>query len=233
MCQVSFAEPCLLSSVRETKVASTGLSRERPARPRLGRRCRRRRRALAAAGAGAAPISACSVFSMRAVSLPPGTQRFSRSSFLVNDRVGIVLAVVAALAAVLLAHRRHHAAAAAAGPRRASCARRAACVWSCQGASSSVIGRRRRSGRRASAPALCCGDSAVASPSSSAGEEAVQPDALLGGERRVLRHDGSERRAHRRVHAAASREHRLSAPRSRGGARRPGSVSSREARCAR
>ena len=30
MCQVSFAEPSLFSRRRETKVASTGLSRERP-----------------------------------------------------------------------------------------------------------------------------------------------------------------------------------------------------------
>ena len=34
---------------------------------------------------GAAPISACSAFSMRAVSLPPGTHRFSRSSLLANS----------------------------------------------------------------------------------------------------------------------------------------------------
>ena len=85
--------------------------------------------------------------------------------FLGEQRIGIVLAVVAALAAVLLAHRRHHAAAAAAGLRRASCARRAA--WSGR-----ARARRRRlrpqprSGRRASAPALPAGDSAVASPSS-------------------------------------------------------------------
>ena len=58
--------------------------------------------------AGALSSSSCSAFSIRAVSLPPGTQRLSRASALLGDRLGIVVAVIAALAAILLRHRRHH-----------------------------------------------------------------------------------------------------------------------------
>jgi len=85
-CQVSFSDFGLFRRVRERNVASTGLSRERPG-------------AAAGAAAGAAeaaaagvvdefvvvgdefPNSSNSVLSIRAVSFPPGTQRFSRSSF--------------------------------------------------------------------------------------------------------------------------------------------------------
>jgi hypothetical protein len=82
MCQVSFSEPALFKRRRDTNVAGTGLSRERPGSAVIA--------GAAAAGAsdglGEAPgafySSSCSAFSIRAVSLPPGTQRLSRGSAL-------------------------------------------------------------------------------------------------------------------------------------------------------
>ena len=62
----------------------------------------------AGAAAGAPSSSSYSVFSMRAVSLPPGTQRFRRASFSREQHIRIVGAIVAALAAILLRHRGHH-----------------------------------------------------------------------------------------------------------------------------
>ena len=104
-----FREPGLLSRVRERNVASTGLSRDgrRTAWGCWRRRSRRRMPAVRRPARSRFPRY--SVLSMRAVSLPPGTHRFSRSSLPETDRTGIVLAVVAALAAILLRHRRHHA----------------------------------------------------------------------------------------------------------------------------
>src|SRR5262245_26022179 len=92
MCQVSFSDFALLRRLRDRNVASTGLSRERPSAA-VGS-------AFVSAAAGAAeaatavvvddfvvvgdelPNSSNSVLSIRAVSLPPGTQRFRRSSLL-------------------------------------------------------------------------------------------------------------------------------------------------------
>src|ERR1700730_333125 len=90
MCQVSLAEPGLLRRVRERKHASAGFSREHPGAAAGA--------AVASAGVGVllgdllgflavagadeeSPSSWCSALSMRVVSLPPGTQRFSRFSF--------------------------------------------------------------------------------------------------------------------------------------------------------
>src|SRR5215472_15789335 len=83
ICQVSFSEAALLRRVRDRKRAAVGNSREHPRAPAGA--------TVAAAGvgvllgvtadAGALPSSWCSALSERVVSLPPGTQRFSRSSF--------------------------------------------------------------------------------------------------------------------------------------------------------
>ena len=82
MCQVSFSEPGLFRRRRDRNVAATGLSRERPGSAAA---------AVAAAAAastgpgdaaGAFSSSSFSVFSIRAVSLPPGTQRLRRASAL-------------------------------------------------------------------------------------------------------------------------------------------------------
>src|SRR5664279_5572267 len=80
-CQVSFSDPGLLSRLHDNTVATAGLSREQP-----GFSCWAS--AGLAAGAGAAGVAAGgallssskSFLTMRAVSLPPGTHRFSRSS---------------------------------------------------------------------------------------------------------------------------------------------------------
>src|SRR6185295_19730318 len=82
-CQVSLLDPGLFSRERERKTASTGFSREQPgaeagaavttAGGLVGG-------ALAVAGAGGSSNSWYSALSVRAVSLPPGTQRFKRSS---------------------------------------------------------------------------------------------------------------------------------------------------------
>ncbi len=48
-------------------------------------------------------------FSRRAVILPPGAQRLSRSSLFLKMRIGVVGAIIAALAAVLLGHGGHQA----------------------------------------------------------------------------------------------------------------------------
>src|SRR5215472_17067319 len=84
ICQVSFAEPALLRRVRDRKRASVGHSREHPGAAAGA--------TVATAGvgvllavpavAGAWPSSWCGALSVRVVSLLPGTQRFSRSSFL-------------------------------------------------------------------------------------------------------------------------------------------------------
>src|ERR1700681_3397412 len=94
MCQVSLAEPGLLRRVRERKHASAGFSREHPGAAAgatvasagvgvlLGLSLGLSLGLLAVAGADdELPSSWCSALSMRVVSLPPGTQRFSRFSF--------------------------------------------------------------------------------------------------------------------------------------------------------
>ena len=135
--------------------------------------------------------------------------------FLAEQRVRIVLAVVAALAAVLLAHRRHHPARAAAafgelhalGERHGLVVPRRAVVFFGRTADLDAGQQRRGLLRRQR------GGVAI----QKAGEESVQPDALLGGERRALRHDGGKGRTHRRVHGAASDEHLRQRGESRGG----------------
>ncbi len=93
MCQVSLFEPGLLSRVRLRNMASTGLSRDVPGVRRSAGAdtgVASAARASAGTGAGAAAgatgaNSSLSFLSMRSVSLPPGTHRFSRSSFWRNS----------------------------------------------------------------------------------------------------------------------------------------------------
>jgi hypothetical protein len=98
MCQVSFAEPFLLSSAREMKVASTGLSRDVPAGTcGFSARC-----AAALSLGGGALISAWSVEHAGGSAARHARRRASSW----RQRIRIILVVVAALAAVLLAHCR-------------------------------------------------------------------------------------------------------------------------------
>ena len=198
MCQVSFAEPGLLSRVRETKVASPD--------------CR--------ASVPGAPCGLGDERSGRLAGLPrpPGPSRFRHERL---QHPGGFLAARNAQVQPLFVLREQRVGVFAcscsrtgrspAGPSPPSCGGRSGrpsasfmrsasgMVWSCHGAPSSSSppddlhaghqrGRilRRQRGRVA-----------VQQP----GEEPVEPDALLGGERRVLRHDRRERRAQRRVHA--------------------------------
>ena len=203
MCQVSFSEPGRLSRVRERKVAVAGLSRVRRWSPaaravqaRLGAARLRRRLAellverlehaggfLAARHAQVQPLF-----------------------FLRDDEVGIVLAIVAALAAILLRHRGHHA-----PPQRPAFGERHA------------LGERQASGRATAHRRCRCrrtrwsrarhqrgallgrerGD-ARAVERDQAGEEAVQPRALLGRERRGLGNERGDRRRDGLAHSAAS-----------------------------
>ena len=120
---------------------------------------------------------------MRAVALPPGTHRLSRGSACCEDGVGVVRAIVAALAAILLRHRRHHA-----PPQRTSL-----------GELHALLERHGRivPGRAPSSPSRAPMFATVLQPRSrrpapaappassdkQAGEEAVEPSALLGAER--------------------------------------------------
>ena len=214
MCQVSFSEPGLLSSVRDTKVASTGLSRERPASPlRHGGRAWTGRQLRHGGRRKPTPISACERLEHAGGFLAARHAEVQPLFFLVEQRVGVLLAVVAALAAILLAHRRHHLAAQrlAVGELHALGERQGLVVpgRAVVGLDADIDARhqRRRILRRQRR------DVAV----QQAGEKAVEPDALLGGERRVLRHDRCKRRAQRRVHAPALREQLPAAPRRRAG----------------
>ncbi len=141
MCQVSFSEPGLLSRVRETKVASTGLSRERPASPAgvagagcSAGRARRRSRQARRRSPRAAP-SACGRFPCRPArtdsAAPPSCRTARRRSPRSCSRTGRNPAGPSPPSC----------GAAAAGLRRASCARRAA--WS--GRARARRRRRRRS----------------------------------------------------------------------------------------
>ncbi len=150
--------------------------------------------------------------------------------FLGEQRIRIVLAVVAALAAVLLAHRRHHTAwqGPALGKLHALSEWHGLVMPRCAVV---VFGRSPDLGagqQRLRFLLRQRGGVAVEQPC----EESIQPDALLGGERRALRNDGSEWRAHRGVHAAAPENIPVSAAIS---CRRANAwkVSSREARRAR
>ena len=82
MCQVSFSDPALFKQAARQNVAGDRIVARTPElRVTAG---------TAATGAAAAPedaggafsSSSFSAFSIRAVSLPPGTQRFSRASVL-------------------------------------------------------------------------------------------------------------------------------------------------------
>ena len=97
----------LVEAGAERKTASAGLSREVP-----GLAAREEASwpgASVCAGAASGPAPSSNFFSMRAVGLPPGTQRFVRESATQKDRIGVIFAVVAALTTILLRHRRHHA----------------------------------------------------------------------------------------------------------------------------
>ena len=82
MCQVSFSEPPLLSSRRERNVAAIGLSRDRPGSDTTAGAAGAAD-GVADGAAGVLSMSSYSDFSIRAVSLPPGTQRLRRASLLV------------------------------------------------------------------------------------------------------------------------------------------------------
>ena len=150
---------------------------------------------------------------------------------LVENRVGVVLAVVAALAAILLRHRRHHAARQrlavgelhAIGERHRRVVPRRAVV---------VVGGRPNATPGTSCAASSADSGVTPSQAEQAGEQAVQPGALLRRERRVLRQEiGIGGRGVMLMHASASTIV-LSASISwrRAKARK---LSSREARCAR
>ena len=158
-CQVSFSEPGLLRRRRDRKVASAGLSRERPGAADANRQ--RRRGGVAAPPArrpAALPNSCIERLEHAGGFLAARHAKVQPLLFLREQRVGIVLAVVAALSAILLRHRGHHAAAAAAGLRQASCARRAASSGRARARPSSssaagAAGRRRPASARRTARA--------------------------------------------------------------------------------
>ena len=109
MCQVSFSDPFLLSRRRDTNVAGTGLSRERPgSATTIG---------IATAGAAGEPDGAgrrlvqflVQRFQHPGGFLAAGDAEIEPRLGLAGDRLGIVVAIIAALAAILLRHRRHHA----------------------------------------------------------------------------------------------------------------------------
>ena len=150
-----------------------------------------------------------------------------------NDRTGIILAVVAALAAILLRHRRHHLPAQrlvvrelhAFGqrqglivPRRAAViVLRALGVRRARHQRDSLVSRQRRHARIVER--------------NQPGEEAVEPGALVLGERRGFGHQRWNRRRHVFHHAASASNIVFSASTScrRANVRK---VSSRAARCA-
>ncbi len=82
MCQVSFSDPALFNKVRDTNVAGAGLSRERPSSAVTAGTAAIGAVAVPDGADGAFSSSSFSALSIRAVSLPPGTQRFSRASAL-------------------------------------------------------------------------------------------------------------------------------------------------------
>ncbi len=82
MCQVSFSDPGLFKSRRDTNVAATGLSRERPGSAVIGATGTAGMTDASAEAAGAFSNSSFKALSIRAVSLPPGTHRLSRASAL-------------------------------------------------------------------------------------------------------------------------------------------------------
>ena len=204
MCQVSFAEPGLLSSARDTKVASTGLSRDVPAGTcgfSAGRRSVRRFRRGGRRGRGA----------------DLGVQRLQHAGgflaarhaqvqplfFLAEQRIRIVLAVVAALAAVLLAHRRHHAAGQrpALGELHALGERHGLVV---PGRAVVLLGRAADLDARHQGRSASCGDSAVASPSSRPAKNPFSQTRCSAVNGALSGTMEDERRAHRRIHGAAS-----------------------------
>jgi hypothetical protein len=78
---VVFSEPSPLSRVRDTKLAGTGFSRQRPGVRSADFGCRAA--SLAACSSGSMtppPISSTSDLSMRAVAFPPGTHKLRRGS---------------------------------------------------------------------------------------------------------------------------------------------------------
>jgi hypothetical protein len=81
MCQVSFSDPGLFKSRRDTNVAAIGLSRERPGSADIAGAATAAT-AVPDEAAGAFSNSSFSALSIRAVSLPPGTHRLSRASAL-------------------------------------------------------------------------------------------------------------------------------------------------------
>ncbi len=156
------------------------------ARAACARCCRRAAATLRGAGAGDGRLAAAprtSVLSMRAVSLPPGTHRFSRSSFFVDDARWSSPRSCSRTGRNPAAPSPPSCAAAAACLRRASCARRIGMVWSCHGASPSSASPSGRCARRRHQRGALLGrerGDARAVERDEAGEEAVQPGALLG-----------------------------------------------------
>ena len=218
MCQVSFSEPFLLSRVRETKVAVDRIVARTAggvrgfAAARASRLSRRLRRGAAPRRSRRPASSACGRFpcrpARRGSAAPLLGRRARRHSPRSCSRTGRSPAGPSPPSACR-----------GSGRPSASFMRSASgMVWSCQGASSSSslappiwtpgISAARLLRRQRRGVAV-----------EQAGEEAVQPDALLGGERRVLRHDGSRAAgACGEFIGATLREQCPSAPRSRGGA---------------
>ena len=164
------------------KIASTG----RIARAALGAPSARSGAASTFGDALRRPagVSSSSRFSMRLVSLPPGTHRLSLVSVPVGDGLGIGLAQVAALAAVLLRHGGEQAARQrlAVGELHALGDRHGGIVPG----RAVVLGRPAPWRQRpACAPSSGVG-AGLGVERQQAGEEAVEPGALLVGERRAV-----------------------------------------------
>src|SRR5262249_36851198 len=140
--------------------------------------------------------------------------------FFQKDRVGIIFAVVAALAAILLAHGGHHA------PAQRPPLRKLHALIELNGlvvpwrlavvtvVERPLCDRRRRRTRHQRRGFFRRQRRYAAVEREEAGEEAIEPFALLGRKRRVLRNEGRERRARREAHAASTATSALSASRS-------------------
>ena len=223
-CQVSFSEPGLLRRVRDEEHRLGGI---------VARTARRGGRCSCSTGSRASVAGARRRSARRVAKLlvqrlehaggflAAGHAEIQPLFLLRKDRVGIVLTVVAALAAVLLRHRRHHAAAQrpAFGELHALGERQRLVV---PGRFVVIVVGRRAAGRSAGISAAdCSGDSGVTPRrrARQAGEEAVEPGALLRRERRALRDElagsaGAARCSCDRLRVA----HRLAARRCRAGA---------------
>ena len=198
-----------------TTVASTGFSRERPGAARV----RQPRRAASPAGEGRSggrrrrtrrADLLVQLLEHAGGVLASGHAQVQPLFLLLEDRQRIFLAARAALAAILLGHRRHHAA------RQRPAFRELHAVDDLDGGivpRRAIIGRRRRarsSARRREQPRhqrrrfLRGQRRRRRVELQQAGEEAVEPGALLRAERRGLRQYFQDRRPRRQVHSPAS-----------------------------